>query len=299
MKQDATPRSLWKRLTSDDVSGRYIAVIIIAAIGILLCGLLPARLRILTVPLYLLLSVGILYFAHIHSSRPTAVGRILVTLSMVNFIATLCLPIARLSTLLSSALLIAYAVYCAKPFLLSMHVPRHPVVVYGMFAFEFFLTTITVTRYTFVENHRFLHFWKVPLVLAILLTALTAWFMVKGTVYLKDGRMGERICLLLLVLFFSFVALTFTACNLNYALDTGEPTHVPAIVREKHVSTGEMTRYKLTVIVSGTEMDIEVSRDTYKGLEVGDRVTVDIYDGAFGDAYCYLRKTESYDPSPQ
>ena len=292
MKQKTTTKSLWKRLTSDDVSGWYIAMIIIAALGILLCDLLSPRLRILAVPLSLFLAVAILYFAHVHSSRPTAVGRILVTLSTANFIATLCLPIARLSTLLSTVLLIAYAVYCAKPFLLSMHIPRHPVVVYGMFTFEFFLTTITVTRYTFVENPRFLHFWKFPLVLAILLTAVTAWFMVRGTIYLKEGRPGERICLLLLVLFFSFVALTFAACNLNYALDTGKPAHVPAVVQEKHVSTGEMTHYRLTVRLNGTEIDIEVSRDEYRKTEVGDRITVEVYDGAFSDAYCTVRNTE-------
>ena len=53
-----------------------------------------------------------------------------------------------------------------------------------------------------------------------------------------------------------------------------------------------MTRYKLTVMLSGAEIDIEVSRDQYKRLEAGDSVTVELYDGAFGDAYCYLKKTE-------
>ena len=295
MNQHSPRQTLWARITSDHVSGWYIAMIIIAAIGILICGLLPADLPILPIllpALSLCLAVGILYFAHVHSSRPTVVGRILVTLSTVNFLAAICLPVARLSTLLSAVLLISYAVYCAKSFLLSMHVPRRPAVIYGMFTFECFLTTMAVTRYTFVEAPRSLHFWEVPLALAILLTAVTVWFMIRGTLYLKDGSIGERICLPLLVLFFSFVALTFTACNLNYALDTDEPTHIPAIVQEKHLSTGEMTRYKLTVMLNGTEIDIEVSRDQYKRLEAGDCVTVELYDGAFGDAYCYLKKTE-------
>ena len=60
MKQKTTTKSLWKRLTSDDVSGWYIAMIIIAALGILLCDLLSPRLRILAVPLSLFLAVAIL-----------------------------------------------------------------------------------------------------------------------------------------------------------------------------------------------------------------------------------------------
>ena len=88
----------------------------------------------------------------------------------------------------------------------------------------------------------------------------------------------------------SFALLTFTAQNLNCALDTSKPTAYTVTVKDKHRSAGKMTRCFLTVTVEGRELDLDVAASDYRETEVGDPVVVEVYEGAFGKAYCILRE---------
>jgi ATP/ADP translocase len=147
-----------------------------------------------------------------------------------------------------------------------------------------------VTAYTVVEPTKFLHLWEVPLILSLLLTGVTVFFLAKGSIEWKDDRLSERIALPFLVLLMSFAILTFTVQNLNCALDTSKPTAYTVTVKDKHRSAGKMTRCFLTVTVEGQELDLNVAASDYRETEVGDPVVVEVYEGAFGKAYCILRE---------
>ena len=291
MKKAPQKLPFHKKVLSDQGFGWAIGLIIAGFVLMLLAGLLPAALQRVTVmgvlP-YLLMGVGVLYFAFIHSSRPTVMGRILAVASVVNTLQGALLPSPRLTMLLSAILLVSHAAYCARYLFLSAYLSYRPALNGWLLMFETLTTIVGVTAYTFVEPTKFLHLWEVPLVLSLLLTGVTVFFLVKGSIELKDDRLSERIALPFLVLLMSFALLTFTAENLNCALDMSKPTAYTVTVKDKHRSAGKMTRCFLTVTVEGQELDLDVAASDYREAEIGDPAVVEVYEGAFGKPYCIL-----------
>ena len=256
-------------------------------------GILPSAVTdvvILSVLPFLLMGIGVLYFAFVHSSRPTVMGRILAVASVVNMLQGAILPFPRLTMLLSAVLLVAHASYCARYLFLSAYLSYRPALNGYLLLFEVLMTVVWVTAYTFVEPTKFLHFWEVPLILSLLLAGVTVFFLVKGSIELKDDRLSERIALPFLVLLMSFAILTFTVHNLNCALDTSKPTAYTVTVQDKHRSAGKMTRCFLTVTVEGRELELDVAASDYREAEIGDPAVVEVYEGAFGKPYCILRE---------
>ena len=293
MKKAPQKLPFHKKVLSDQGFGWAIGLIIAGFVLMLLAGLLPAalqRVTVLGVLPYLLMGVGVLYFAFIHSSRPTVMGRILAVGSVVNTLQGALLPSPRLTMLLSAILLVSHAAYCARYLFLSAYLSYRPALNGWLLMFETLTTIVGVTAYTFVEPTKFLHLWEVPLVLSLLLTGVTVFFLVKGSIELKDDRLSERIALPFLVLLMSFALLTFTAQNLNCALDTSKPTAYTVTVKDKHTSAGKMTRCFLTVTVEGQELDLNVAASDYREAEIGDPAVVEVYEGAFGKPYCILRE---------
>lgn len=292
MKKAQQKLPFYKKLLSDQGFGWGIGFIIAGFVSMCVMGILPSSVTdvvILSILPFLLMGVGVLYFALIHSSRPTVMGRILAVASVVNMLRGALLPFPRLTMLLSAILLIAHAAYCARYLFLSAYLSYRPALNGYLLMFETLMTVMWVTTYTFVEPTKFLHFWEIPLILSLLLTGVTVFFLVKGTIELKDDRLSERIALPFLVLLMSFALLTFTVANLNCALDTSEPTAYTVTVQDKHRSTGKMTRCFLTVTVAGQELELDVAASDYREAEVGDPVVVEVYEGAFGKAYCVIR----------
>ena len=293
MKNAPQKLPFYKKLLSDQGFGWGIGLIIAGFVSMCVMGILPSSVTdvvILSILPFLLMGVGVLYFAFIHSSRPTVMGRILAVVSVVNMLQGALLPFPRLTMLLSAILLIAHAAYCARDLFLSAYLSYRPILNGCLLMFEILMTLVGVTAYTFMEPTKFLHFWEVPLILSLLLTGVTVFFLVKGSIELKDDRLSERIALPFLVLLMSFALLTFTVANLNCALDTSEPTAYTVTVQNKHRSTGKMTRCFLTVTVAGQELELDVAASDYREAEVGDPVVVEVYEGAFGRAYCILRE---------
>lgn len=293
MKQPPKKLPFHKKLPSDEGFGWGIGLIITGFVTMCVMGLLPSAITdvvILSVLPFLLMGVGVLYFAFIHSSRPTVMGRILAVASVVNMLQGALLPFPRLTMLLSAILLIAHAAYCARYLFLSAYLSYRPFLNGCLLMFEILMTLVWVTAYTFVEPTKFLHFWKIPLILSLLLVGVTVFFLVKGSIELKDDRLSERIALPCIVLLMGFILLTFTAHNLNCALDMSEPTAYTVTVQDKHRSTGKMTRCFLTVTVAGQELELDVAASDYRETEIGDSVVVEVYEGAFGKAYCILRE---------
>lgn len=293
MKNAPQKLPFYKKLLSDQGFGWGIGLIIAGFVFMCIMGILPSSVTdvvILSILPFLLMGVGVLYFAFIHSSRPTVMGRILAVVSVVNMLQGALLPFPRLSMLLSAILLVSHAAYCARYLFLSAYLSYRPVLNGWLLMFEVLTTIVGVTAYTFVEPTKFLHFWEIPLILSLLLTGVTVFFLVKGTIELKDDRLSERIALPFLVLLMSFAILTFTVENLNCALDTSEPTAHTVTVQDKHRSAGKMTRCFLTVTVAGQELDLDVAASDYRETEIGDPVVVEVYEGAFGKAYCIMRE---------
>ena len=293
MKKAPQKLPFYKKLLSDQGFGWGIDLIIAGFVSMFVMGLLPSSVTdvaILPILPFLLMGVGVLYFAFIHSSRPTVMGRILAVVSVVNMLQGALLPFPRLTMLLSAILLIAHAAYCARYLFLSAYLSYRPALNGYLLMFETLMTVVGVTTYTFMEPTKFLHLWEVPLVLSLLLTGITVFFLVKGSIELKDDRLSERVALPFLVLFMSFILLTFTVENLNCALDTSDPIPYTVTVQDKHRSAGKMTRCFLTVTVEGQELDLDVPLSDYREAEVGDPVAVEVYEGAFGKAYCILRE---------
>ena len=293
MKKAPQKLPFYKKLLSDQGFGWGIGLIIAGLVSMCIMGILPSSVTdvaILSVLPFLLMGMGVLYFAFIHSSRPTVMGRILAVVSVVNMLQGALLPFPRLTMLLSAILLVSHAAYCARYLFLSAYLSFRPALNGYLLMFETLMTVVGVTAYTFVEPTKFLHFWEIPLILSLLLTGITVFFLVKGTIELKDDRLSERIALPFLVLLMSFALLTFTVENLNCALDTSKPTAYTVTVQDKHRSAGKMTRCFLTVTVAGQELELDVAASEYREAEIGDPVVVEVYEGAFGKAYCILRE---------
>ena len=293
MKKAPQKLPFYKKLLSDQGFGWFIGLIIAGFVSMCIMGILPSSVTdvaILSILPFLLMGMGVLYFAFVHSSRPTVMGRIFAVASVVNLLQGALLPFPRLTMLLSAILLIAHAAYCARYLFLSAYLSYRPVLNGWLLMFETLMTVVGVTTYTFMEPTKFLHLWEVPLILSLLLTGITVFFLVKGTIELEDDRLSERIALPFLVLLMSFALLTFTVENLNCALDTSKPTAYTVTVQDKHRSAGKMTRCFLTVTVAGQELELDVAASEYREAEIGDPVVVEVYEGAFGKAYCILRE---------
>ena len=293
MKKAPQKLPFYKKLLSDQGFGWAIGLIIAGFVSMCVMGILPSSVTdvaILSILPFLLMGMGVLYFAFVHSSRPTVMGRILAVVSVVNMLQGALLPFPRLTMLLSAILLVSHAAYCARYLFLSAYLSYRPVLNGYLLMFETLMTVVGVTAYTFMEPTQFLHFWEIPLILSLLLTGVTVFFLVKGTIELEDDRLSERIALPFLVLLISFALLTFTVENLNCALDVSKPTAYTDTVQDKHRSAGKMTRCFLTVTVAGQELELDVAASEYREAEIGDPVVVEVYEGAFGKAYCILRE---------
>lgn len=293
MKKAPQKLPFYKKLLSDQGFGWFIGLIIAGFVSMCIMGILPSSVTdvaILSILPFLLMGMGVLYFAFVHSSRPTVMGRILAVVSVVNMLQGALLPFPRLTMLLSAILLVSHAAYCARYLFLSAYLSYRPVLNGYLLMFETLMTVVGVTAYTFMEPTQFLHFWEIPLILSLLLTGVTVFFLVKGSIELEDGRLSERIALPFLVLLMSFALLTFTVENLNCALDVSKPTAYTVTVQDKHRSAGKITRCFLTVTVEGQELDLNVAASDYRETEIGDPVVVEVYEGAFGKAYCILRE---------
>jgi hypothetical protein len=293
MKKAPQKLPFHKKLMSDQGFGWFIGLIIAGFLAMCVMGILPSSVTdvmILSVLPFLLMGIGVLYFAFIHSSRPTVTGRILAVASVVNMMQRAILPFPRLTLLLSAILLVSHAAYCARYLFLSAYLSYRPALNGYLLMFETLTTVVGVTTYTFMEPTKFLHLWEVPLILSLLLAGVTVFFLVKGSIELKDDRLSERIALPFMMLILSFAILTFTVQNLNCALDVSEPTAYTVTVKDKHTSAGKMTRCFLTVTVAGQELELDVAASDYRETEIGDPVVVEVYEGAFGKAYCILRE---------
>ena len=125
--------------------------------------------------------------------------------------------------------------------------------------------------------------WKPLLIYAGILLVLVAVLLLVFYQELRQ-RIGMFLGILFLCIFFCFGSIG----QLNYLLDTSAPQRQSATITDMHISTGSKSpdRYVLTVItLSGTEMELQTSKEHYNALSIGDNVTVYIKEGGLGISY--------------
>ena len=128
--------------------------------------------------------------------------------------------------------------------------------------------------------------WKPLLIYAGILLVLVAVLLLVFYQELRQ-RIGMFLGILFLCIFFCFGSIG----QLNYLLDTSAPQRQSATITDMHISTGSKSpdRYVLTVItLSGTEMELQTSKEHYNSLTIGENVTVYISEGGLGIPYAIV-----------
>jgi hypothetical protein len=77
---------------------------------------------------------------------------------------------------------------------------------------------------------------------------------------------------------------------LNSLLETvpAQKIRTEVLDKESHHSTKGGDYFDVTVMLNGKETDIPVGGDTYRETEIGEIVTVEYHEGAFGIPYAML-----------
>ena len=144
------------------------------------------------------------------------------------------------------------------------------------------------TLYTFYDTSNGLHFWEISLVIGII-AAIIAFYYAKIDV-LELTKSLNLVFTPILICFLFFSITWITAMNLNYALDSNEPTQQIATIVDKDVDTGGKSRdYTFTLDLDGQTFDLNVSSSTYYDYEIGEEFTIEYRQGAFNHPF-YIEK---------
>ena len=142
---------------------------------------------------------------------------------------------------------------------------------------------VVEANYAYPDKYLFL-IYLVPLAAALVTGGICA----KAQKYsAKTDKEILHSVLIISVLVFSFTLVGIQ--QLNFALDTGEPTEYSAVIKGKNVpririnqkSENRINHYFLLGVKEGS-CDMKVGRSLYRSYEVGDTFSVYRYEGAFG-----------------
>ena len=131
-------------------------------------------------------------------------------------------------------------------------------------------------------DFNFLDLWKVFAFGGVLAVAM----MVAYTLRCRELRW--RVGVILGLLFMLFIFCMGLPAQLNFLLDTSEPILEEKTVMDMHISASSKgpDSYYCTVDLQGREVDIDVGKEAYSVIKVGDTVVVAVRKGALGMAYC-------------
>lgn len=122
----------------------------------------------------------------------------------------------------------------------------------------------------------------------ILATIISIYLVVKKQA-LKDLELSEKICLPILVLGLSAALIITGYYNLNYSLDTSEPTVQSYTITDKVYHSGfrSPVSYKFCFDIDNTLVSVEVEASDYNSYEIGDKYQLKYSNGFFNDPYYY------------
>ena len=148
---------------------------------------------------------------------------------------------------------------------------------------------VVEANYAYPDKYLFL-IYLLPLAAALVAGGICAK---KQQYTAKTGMEILQSVLIISVLVFSFTLVGIQ--QLNFALDTGEPTEYSAVIEGKNVPRIRINQksdngisYHFLLAVKEGSCDVKVGRSVYHSHEVGDTFTVYRYEGAFGIPF-YLR----------
>ena len=103
----------------------------------------------------------------------------------------------------------------------------------------------------------------------------------------KPKALKKTIAMPLAVLFLSFLFVFISVYTANFIFDSSEPTQEEYIVIEKSFSShGKgVNRWYIEVENENKTMQIEVSSTNYEKISIGERVVLNLYEGAFSAPY--------------
>ena len=106
---------------------------------------------------------------------------------------------------------------------------------------------------------------------------------------------GERVACCLLAVMGSFLFVFAAVGVFNYALDK-DPTPLTVEITDKSISGGGRapTLYLLTVALDDGEQNVPVPKELWNEKEIGGCLTVQLYPGALGYAYCVWEGEPSF-----
>ena len=153
-----------------------------------------------------------------------------------------------------------------------------------------FITLILDQRSTvFLRHPNGIHFWIFSLVISVVVGAACVVLLRRGILKLKDNRLIERICLVLLVTVFMFFTVSYSLCSLNRALDDSEPLTYQALITDRRIETSKSgSDYYLDLELPAGTYSMSVYESDYQALEIGDTIEIQYYQGAFGEPYFCL-----------
>lgn len=131
----------------------------------------------------------------------------------------------------------------------------------------------------------------VAVIVVVVLLIRKAW---SNSYTRTAARIGNAICavvmLFLLIYFYSVTAIGTANCVFD-----GEPTAIECVVLEKNIVSGThtVTQFEVKIKIDDKEMWIDVHVTDYHGIEEGDVIIIDYYQGALNlPYYKYSGKVE-------
>ena len=239
------------------------------------------------------ISLPILFFSLNSQSKPSRFGQVINTLSVIKLAIVAFMAIPRLFALGTAILLAVHAAYLIRR-LFMWDWNESLLLQLALCGLEILCTFVAKSAYSYQKA--VFPFWPLSLTLALILTAVLVYGVIRhGYLNLKEDPQRSFLhlaCACIALLFIGGFLIELTIGNLNRALDPTPAASISSIVLDKRRSTGSgrgsMSHCYLTVIINGDPVEVEVPSSVYHNTEEGDKVTVFLGDGAFGQAYCFI-----------
>lgn len=232
----------------------------------------------------LLISGVILFFTYFAKQKQTLTAKIILS-------ACACVPWMTMLGCSERFLLIIVTLlaYVLLGYLLYFNVKKRKGNNLVMYIFAYFALIMLeeLGTYTYIDQSKEMQYWYWYLTVGIAVGVSFGALAFKEILYLKDGRVSEKVCVGLLAAFMGFVLPWVTVENANYMLDTSEPTVYELTIGEKNLETHPKSGadYCLIVGLDGKEIQLEVSQSEYYQYEVGDKIPISLYEGFLGKPY--------------
>lgn len=128
-------------------------------------------------------------------------------------------------------------------------------------------------------------FWIPSLIICVISFSIVLYISLVR--YQIDRNKENVICYPILALMFGFIIPWLSLNSLNVSLDFSTPTYEEFIILDKHVDTGarRITSYEVEVENEFSKFKIAIDEIDFYEYNIGDKITLNIYQGAFGKKY--------------